>query len=92
MISPGVADLVAELNAAGYRTTDSGDGTNFAEGMECALPFRHVFGVFDFEDTDMRIFADELQARYPTAKVEVSYSPATGSVWMLFPDGEPGER
>lgn len=42
-ISPGVRDLVAALRDAGLHTTDSGDGSNHAAGMECALPFPHVF-------------------------------------------------
>lgn len=41
-LSPGIRLLVEALDAAGFRTTDSGDGTNWAAGMECALPYRHV--------------------------------------------------
>ena len=42
-LSPGIRDLVLELHRAGFRPCDSGDGSNAAAGMECALPFRHVF-------------------------------------------------
>ena len=42
-LSPGVADLVLSLNRAGLITSDSGDGSNHAAGMECALPLPHVF-------------------------------------------------
>lgn len=41
-LSPGVRDLVLWLNDQGYTTTDSGDGTNHLEGMECAVPFPMV--------------------------------------------------
>jgi hypothetical protein len=37
-LSPGVRDLVLWLNEQGFETTDSGDGSNFEEGMECATP------------------------------------------------------
>lgn len=95
-VSPGVRDLVKELRAAGYETTDSGDGSNFKEGMECALPMRHVFGVVS-PDQPLREFAKRLNALLPTlscmpdvpnARVEVSYSPNDDTaVWCLFPDG-----
>lgn len=42
-LSPGIANLVRGLKAAGFHTSDSGDGTNYGEGMECALSYRHVF-------------------------------------------------
>jgi hypothetical protein len=42
-LAQGVAGLVRGLKAAGFHTCDSGDGTNYGEGMECALPYRHVF-------------------------------------------------
>ncbi len=41
-ISPGVRKLVVWLNDQGFKTTDSGDGTNYKEGMSCALPFPMV--------------------------------------------------
>lgn len=41
-LSPGIRDLVIALNEAGFDTTDSGDGSNWKEGMLCALPYRHV--------------------------------------------------
>ena len=42
-LSPGIRDLVLALNAAGFNTVDSGDGSNHADGMCCALPYKHVF-------------------------------------------------
>lgn len=44
-ISPGVADLVTWLTLRGFVTTDSGDGSNYRAGMECALPYTNVFMV-----------------------------------------------
>lgn len=38
-LSPGVRDLVILLNELGFRTCDSGDGSNYAHGMGCAVPF-----------------------------------------------------
>lgn len=44
-ISPGVRHLVTWLMERGFVTTDSGDGSNHAAGMECALPYANVFMV-----------------------------------------------
>ena len=41
-ISPKVRELVKALNAAGWPTCDSGDGSNHAAGMECARDYPHV--------------------------------------------------
>lgn len=41
-ISPGIRELVRKLNEAGFVTTDSGDGSNYENGMECAIPFPNV--------------------------------------------------
>ncbi|MCK9513101.1 MAG: hypothetical protein M0R28_17995 [Pigmentiphaga sp.] len=41
-LSPLVRDLVVALRDAGFETTDSGDGSNYAAGMECAVPFKMV--------------------------------------------------
>ena len=38
-LSPGVRHLVVWLNAHGFETTDSGDGTNAAKGMGCAVDY-----------------------------------------------------
>ena len=37
-LSPGVRELVVWLNRHGFKTTDSGDGSNHAAGMEGAMP------------------------------------------------------
>lgn len=38
-LSPGVRRIVVLLNKEGFPTTDSGDGSNHAKGMECAPPY-----------------------------------------------------
>lgn len=85
-ISPGVLDLVTELQKLGYNTTDSGDGSNFEEGMEGALPYRHVFGTLSIT-SDLIEEAIKLQEHFPKARIEVSYSPGESAVFMVFPDG-----
>lgn len=85
-ISPGVRDLVTKLQKLGYTTTDSGDGSNYAEGMECALPYRHVFGTLP-EDSNLIEEANKLQEHFPEARIEVSYSPEESAIFMVFPDG-----
>jgi hypothetical protein len=42
-IDAGIRPLVAFLRAAGFETTDSGDGSK--ADMACALPFPNVFAV-----------------------------------------------
>ena len=37
-LSPGICGAVLWLRQRGWETTDSGDGTNYAQGMEGALP------------------------------------------------------
>ena len=37
-LAAGVRDLVVWLNRKGFKTTDSGDGSNAAAGMEGAMP------------------------------------------------------
>ena len=41
-ISPNVRKLVWWLNENGFKTTDSGDGSNYEAGMEGACPFLMV--------------------------------------------------
>ena len=88
-LSPGIRDLVIKLDELGYTTTDSGDGSNHEDGMECALPYRHVFGTTP--TSDIITFAKALQAHFPKARVEITYVPGEPVIWMLFPDGIPEE-
>lgn len=46
-LSPGIARTVLWLRAQGFDTCDSGDGSNAAAGMECALPFANVSMIID---------------------------------------------
>jgi hypothetical protein len=41
-LSPKIKDLVVWLNSQGFTTTDSGDGSNFDNGMGCAVPYPMV--------------------------------------------------
>lgn len=41
-LSPGIRALVVWLNKQGFKTCDSGDGSNFKGGMECAVEFPMV--------------------------------------------------
>lgn len=41
-LSPGVKDLVLWLSEQGFQTSDSGDGTHYAHGMGCAVPYAMV--------------------------------------------------
>jgi hypothetical protein len=84
-LDPGIRDLVVRLNAAGFTTSDSGDGVSKAEHIAAgdALPFRHVACVVSRDDlfTD----ADRLAALLgETWTVEASYHPAAGGRCLLF--------
>lgn len=41
-LSPKIKDAVLFLRKLEFNTCDSGDGSNFENGMECALPFPHI--------------------------------------------------
>lgn len=49
-LSPGVRDLVVWLNEQGFWTSDSGDGSNHAAGMEGAFPYPSVVMFVRLED------------------------------------------
>lgn len=87
-LNPGIRDLVRELREVHkFETTDSGDGTNYANGMECAMKERHVAMVT--EPTVMVYDAVRLQDLYPDAYIECSWSPKDAdAVLLLFPDGQ----
>lgn len=86
-LNPGVRELVKELREVhGFNTTDSGDGTNLANGMEGALEERHVY----MEVTPETFFAegDRLHVIYPDGYIEASWWPGSGTCMLLFfPDG-----
>ncbi len=60
-LSPGIRDAVLWFNEQGWETCDSGDGSNHAQGMECANEFSHV----DIVSTRNEVIdlADEIQNR-----------------------------
>ena len=77
-LSPGVRDLVVLLNANGFETCDSGDGSNHAAGMEGAFegpmvaistsPERMVY--------DAHRLLRFLHGLIEGPKIEASYDPA----------------
>ena len=77
-ICPGARDLVKRLHELGLETTDSGDGSNHAEGMEGALPFVHAAGPVPDWKWGLVEFADWLQERLKGYVVDVSYHPSSG--------------
>jgi len=88
-ISPGIVDLVRELNEVhGVETSDSGDGSHHALGMKCAHPARHVFMHCFTQKAGYRLKA-RLEELYPDALVNVTDPDPSGDAWvMLWPDGE----
>jgi hypothetical protein len=57
-LSPGVKSLVVWLNEHGFETCDSGDGTNHAAGMGCAVPFPMI--AISVEPSKLQLEADRL--------------------------------
>lgn len=85
-LSPGIRDLVKELREVHHMgTSDSGDGTNFANGMEHALEERHVFIVCEVDN--MVAKTKYLSEQYPDAWIELSWSPGQSPIIMVLPDG-----
>lgn len=85
-LDPGVRELVRELRAAGFDTTDSGDGSKVT-WQEGALPFRHV--VAQVEPADLIREAHRLQALAGHLGltgwgIEASYSPADGVALLVL--------
>jgi len=89
-LSPNIRETVVFLRKNGFDTSDSGDGTNHANGMECALPTPHVFMPVPVKE--MVSEADRLLGILSFVKklpedfgIEVSYSPLDGvAMLMLF--------
>lgn len=88
-ISPGIVDLVRELNEVhGIETSDSGDGSHHALGMKCAHPARHVF-MHCFTQKHGYRLKERLEGLYPDALVQVTDPDPSGDAWvLLWPDGE----
>ena len=87
-ISPGIRDLVREINEVhGIQTCDSGDGSNYRAGMECALPDKHVFMYFATRGA-AKDAQGRLQKLYPDATVQITDPDIDpGDYVLLWPDG-----
>ena len=87
-ISPGVRDLVRELNEVhGFVTCDSGDGSNYEDGMTCAYPDRNVFMHFDTRQAAQSA-KSRLELLYPSATVQITdEDELPGDAVLLWPDG-----
>jgi hypothetical protein len=88
-ISPGIVDLVRELNEVHkIKTSDSGDGSLHRGGMTCAHPARHVF-MHCYSQYDGHRLKKKLAGLYPYALVQVTDPDPSGDAWvLLWPDGE----
>lgn len=96
-LSPNIRRVVKQLHDWRYETTDSGDGTNHKEGMECAFPYPMVS-----IDTSIMpspyVCADTLHSMFkrlrvprgekcsggPVRSIQVGYSSADCIVTMLL--------
>jgi hypothetical protein len=89
-LDPGICKTVNLLCAAGFDTTDSGDGVSKPD-MACALPYPHVFAIVDparmVEEAQrlLDLVSCYADMNLPGRAVEVSYSPIDGvAVLMLI--------
>ena len=78
-LCPGIKNAVIWLQARGWHTTDSGDGTHLAEGMEDAFPYDHVFIQIGY-DEDWRsltnlLYAQLQEANCSNVEIQLMYSP-----------------
>lgn len=89
-LSPGIRSVVLELNALGFETSDSGDGSAFRDGMECAFeepmvvvvcrdPNKLIRGSIALRDY-LRVFRPYMKG----VSVEASYSPIDGIASVLL--------
>lgn len=87
-LSPGIRDLVVALRAAGFHTTDSGDGSAHAEGMSCAVPYKMVamlVGRDEMADETDRL-ADWFEANNPgwrAWQIQATYCPRSPAILVL---------
>ena len=90
-ISPGIVGLVRAMREVhGYETCDSGDGSNYRKGMDCALKERHVFMFFGDRES-ARIACVELSNLYPGALLEITdQDDEPGDYVFFWPDGVSG--
>jgi hypothetical protein len=88
-ICEGVRELVRWLNDHGFETTDSGDGSHHAAGMEGAMPCPMVAMVVDQPDRKLVDEADRLFALVGDRgihcpHIQASYDPCDGSGILLL--------
>ena len=92
-LPPKVRDLVVWLNEQGFQTTDSGDGSNFENGMEGALPVPMI--VIKTTIIDLIIKASDLHATLSGIgvdfsdplngpKIEATYDPEDESALIIL--------
>lgn len=89
-LDPGIAATVLKLRAAGFETTDSGDGiSKFKLGIadETTIPFPHIavqssrFGIIDDADR-LHVFL-KAHGLHDGAQIEATYDPADQSAILL---------
>lgn len=93
-INPNIRKLVKWLNANCFKTTDSGDGSNYEAGMEGALPFPMVAIVVAPEEiiseTDRlcilmsKQFGLRFGAEPEGPNIEASYNPGDGHTMIVL--------
>jgi hypothetical protein len=80
-LDPGIRDVVVQLRAAGFETTDSGDGVSKPKDDMCVLDHPHVFAVTTPELIIHE--TDRLSAFLgPEWHVEGQYCPKDGKVFL----------
>jgi len=91
MLPEGVREFVLWLQRLGWNTTDSGDGTNYLNGMEGALPYDHV--VITTQPGELVWDADRLKGQLEAAEIDLSsvlieanYSPLDGIALIIISD------
>jgi hypothetical protein len=92
-LDPGIRDVVIRLNAAGFTTTDSGDGCSKVAAIDAgeALPFRHVACVVSREALFSE--ADRLLAVLGAGwTVEASYHPPDGHCLLFASEDDADDR
>ncbi len=88
-ISPGVRQLIVDLRAAGFDTCDSGDGSNFENGMACAVPVRMVAIVVSKEELipeteRLAQWCQDYPLDWPAYQIEGSWNPAEVTPMILI--------
>jgi hypothetical protein len=87
-LDPGIRDIVAHLRAAGFETTDSGDGKTKDPSDPEVLPFAHVA----IQSRPNLLFTDAEAAHAflgaasvpPGFKVEATYDPEDKTAMLLI--------